>query len=90
MVRRVVRRQIVKITPGDVMTRVPLRPCGKVPTEFQVLFTGHLSISPLFTSHFNAFSLFENCFFVICTENLNDLNNYRKRESYFIDRPEQQ
>ena len=51
----------------------------------------YVSISLLFTSHFNVFSLFEqpkvedkvfnhknplenNCFLVMCTENLNDFN----------------
>ena len=30
-----------------------------------------------------------NCFLVICTENLKDFNTYRKRQSYFIERSEQ-
>ena len=56
----VVRRQIVKITSGDVMTRVPL-PLSRRSLAFyygKVLVSRalhYVSISLLFTSHFNAF-----------------------------------
>ena len=74
---------------------------GKVPSFITLHY---VSISLLFASHFNVvFSLFEqfehnvlnhknpfedNCFFVIYAENLNDLNTYCTRQSYFIDRSE--
>ena len=68
MVRRaVVRRQIVKMTSGDVMSRVPLRLSrrglafyyGKVPSFTNSSLREYKAIAMLFTSQFNAFSLFE-------------------------------
>jgi len=60
----VVGRQIVKIASGDVMTRVPVR-LSRVALlsnmgKCLVSRTLHyVSISLLFTSHLNAFSVFE-------------------------------
>ena len=55
----VVQRQTVKITSGDVMSRVPLRlsrPLLSTTEKCLVSRTLHyVSISLLFTSHFNAF-----------------------------------
>ena len=62
-------------------------------------FTYFVSISLLFPSHFNAFSLFEyltleikcqiikinsDCFFVICIEILNAFSTYRKMINFFF------
>ena len=60
----VVRRQIEKVTSGDVMARVPLLLSrrslvfyyGKVPSfTYSSLREHYVSISLVFTSHFNAF-----------------------------------
>ena len=55
-----VRRQIVKITSGDVMSRVPLRlsRLASLSTTGKCLVSRtvhYVSKSLLFTSHFNAF-----------------------------------
>ena len=57
----VVRRQIVKMTSGDVMKRVPdcgFRAVALLSTTGKCLFSRtlhYVSISLLFTSHFNDF-----------------------------------